>query len=682
MAVGFASVAATDSLFDSNQAPGGVGIHAKVNIQLLLSRVTMTRGAAIFSGSVGTGVGGAMVLLGVSLVAHDCDFAGNSAPFRAGGIMLIASVATLTNTRITDNTGGDGGGVFFWDTLATLRNCSVKGNRGNVGGGVMAIGVSQITLVDCLVEGNEALSGGGGMGLSMQADAAVQGCRMRSNVAGVACGTAGEGVCGGGAALVTGDATLSLLDSRLDGNSATAGSGGGILLSGNGCARVEASAVRGGSVVGPGGGVALVEEASLTLRDAEGSNVVKKNAAGSDGGGVYATADLTFAGDGQTTIQGNTASYGGGVFVSGTTVRLDALHRLHLLGNSAGLDGGGLALMGGARIFVKEEECSCNLLFIGDGRCQDECLTKECKWDGGDCNAKFDEAGHASGLQCDRSKCTSYSESSLGVTTAIPCYAECFNAACDFGRHSCNPTRVSTINCPLFDAAMLSSLQNASPSPISVRGGTSAGFGRCDLTGCIQPSPPSFSALSPGGWQGAGRVGGGCVSLNASEQQWLFADTALGAHAGGVTVEAWVRPDASGPSTPGTLQLVVSGALFALGVRFDAQGGAVAELYVGDASLENCHGVDRVMEAATGAISDGYGTISNERVGSSCAWLIAPPNASSISLIFTSFLIGQDIDTLRIDRCTDPLCLAVAASGTFSGGSVPSPVYWEGPAVR
>jgi len=130
--------------------------------------------------------------------------------------------------------------------------------------------------------------------------------------------------------------------------------GGGISFNSSGGALTLTNVTLQGNTGGYGGGVAIYGDGSLTLDGVS----VKLNTAGS-GGGVSAVSsfigqvDMTIADDPAlvTDISGNTASFGGGIFVDGN-VHLSAVAaaegRIIIHGNNALQNGGGIEVDGPA----------------------------------------------------------------------------------------------------------------------------------------------------------------------------------------------------------------------------------------------------------------------------------------------------------------------------------------------
>ena len=111
-------------------------------------------------------------------------------------------------------------------------------------------------------------------------------------------------------------------------------------------------------------------------------------AAGGDGGGMFATAGVTFGDQTALTtslIENVAAGSGGAIMALGCSALLlvESQHRLVVANNAAALDGGGVGLDNGASIRVAPEACnslSCEAGMVGDGTCDAVCMTRGCGW--------------------------------------------------------------------------------------------------------------------------------------------------------------------------------------------------------------------------------------------------------------------------------------------------------------
>jgi len=77
------------------------------------------------------------------------------------------------------------------------------------------------------------------------------------------------------------------------------------------------------------------------------------------------------------------------------------------------------------------------------------------------------------------------------------------------------------------------------------------------------------------------------------------------------------------------------------------------------------------LENVYGVISDGPGAYGNN---AECTWIIAPANASGVSLVFESFNLENYYDKLRVYECEDKACLdkVELPDSPFTGTSIPA----------
>ncbi len=107
------------------------------------------------------GFGGAVMLFGCAdAVIDGCQISGNYAPY-GGGVCLISTSASITDTRIQDNEALYGGGLLLMntgsDTKATVTGTHITGNKALAGGGIFLSAGSAFTMGDgSAVYGNTA----------------------------------------------------------------------------------------------------------------------------------------------------------------------------------------------------------------------------------------------------------------------------------------------------------------------------------------------------------------------------------------------------------------------------------------------------------------------------------------------------------------------------------------------
>ncbi|KAG2493238.1 hypothetical protein HYH03_008654 [Edaphochlamys debaryana] len=301
------------------------------------------------------------------LAVRGCTFDQNRCEGRGGALALHAGAVEVTSTAFTANQAGSNGGALFaamgaasggqspgWvvpdrSSPGTAQDCasfvrqqaSLCSPQGLTSGPPVAVCGS------CF-DGNAAVEAGGSVYLQYTGEAAspdtvawVVNSLLQGNTAGTSGGALALLGSDSGAGsttpmrrrrlLAAGEsASLRLLGLVVSGNTASAGSGGGLYLFGPLLsAQLGQSAVTGNSA-GSGGGLSAVEVSLLTL----GNTTLSGNKASSYGGALYlagaAQLDLE-----ALAVAGNTAGAGGGAYILGTGEQLPANRTTVLLLSTA-----------------------------------------------------------------------------------------------------------------------------------------------------------------------------------------------------------------------------------------------------------------------------------------------------------------------------------------------------------
>jgi predicted outer membrane repeat protein len=201
------------------------------------------------------------------------------------GVEALGVNLTLLGSTIASNAGGGVRAVLNDSALnASLSDCKILDNSADDGGGIFFDGAGsdflaqQLVILDSTLQGNVAAGDGGGAFIT-EGNASFERVTITGNVAGFD---------GGGVLATTGvhslEVNVSLFESSLVDNEATAGNGGGL---------------------------ALREESSDAWTNIDRC-LFAGNVAGGDGGGVYTDGQPT--GFDNSTLDGNSASRGGGWF--------------------------------------------------------------------------------------------------------------------------------------------------------------------------------------------------------------------------------------------------------------------------------------------------------------------------------------------------------------------------------
>ena len=207
----------------------------------------------------------------------------------------LTSGATIAGFTITNGSasGDNGGGVFNeGGNSATLRlsDCTVSGNSADFGGGIFNLNGALI-VNNCTISGNGAAFSGGGIANS----------------------ASGAG------------ATLTITNSTISDNSATANDGGGILNGAAGSVAsiasviVSNSTLSGNSATGNGGAAANVADVPDLARLTITNSTISDNSATANGGGIYNQGNAQFQ-IGSTVL--NAGSSGENIFNGGQATSL------------------------------------------------------------------------------------------------------------------------------------------------------------------------------------------------------------------------------------------------------------------------------------------------------------------------------------------------------------------------
>lgn len=355
--------------------------------------------------------GGAVSAIAAGLSITDCHFEGNMAGggIRGGGYTGLGGAVFaydpdalhISNSSFIDNFASYTGGaiVVFASAGATLDSLTLSGNEANIGGGLALFEGSQAAMSASTISGNIA-GGGGGIVVSSGSSLDIANSELSGNVAyydggGVLAGLGQGGVVyatgespRGSGNLIYGSGNVYLDDSSLADNQAYRYGGGmavkyggslgeaiATTITGNlaGPAYIRSSRGGGSGYSGGGGGMAVLYggEAYLAYGGELTNNVALQ------GGGILSVGGL--AGVADSLVEGNYASYGGGVqagllgpVVTGNEERggpgggMVFLASSTVSGNQAGAAGGVLAVSGGQTI-VYDSSIEANTANLGAG---------------------------------------------------------------------------------------------------------------------------------------------------------------------------------------------------------------------------------------------------------------------------------------------------------------------------
>lgn len=286
----------------------------------------------------------------------------------SGGCCVQATV-TVEGLTIANGSSSFGAGIVNFGSDVTLTDSIVSDNHASVsGGGIANFGdganfggnpdfIGELTLVGSSVSGNDATNGGGGI-----YNAAGDVTLIRSAVSGNEAAVGG-GIIGGGFGRFS---NFFFTNSSVTENTAS-GSGGGIALFGRAGVTMTSSAVSGNDAGGDGGGV----YGEFNTGGSFFASTVTGNTAGGSGGGIFGNFGSFLLSD--STVSGNSAADGGGIYNSGAInepgfVRFGSVILVDSIvsSNTATSDGGGIANFDG-QLSVTDSTVSGNKAAVGGG---------------------------------------------------------------------------------------------------------------------------------------------------------------------------------------------------------------------------------------------------------------------------------------------------------------------------
>jgi hypothetical protein len=323
-------------------------------------------GNRIMGNTAALGSGGGICVMDLASVTHEVrgnTISGNTAKEYGGGVFCHTSPLAMTGNVIGANgtglkgneSGWDGGGLYFTNgSQSTLTGNTISGNKARSGGGVF-VTASTVTLGHDTITGNHAESHGGGVYMDGAANVAIDNGTFLNNSssthAGALAVTAGckarvddclfggnQAVIYAGAIHVIGiGAEATLAHCTLSSNQAGPGIGwgaygGGLFVEQTATVKIVGSSLEGNTASSFGGALSVVSGCTVEVAD----SLLVNNSAGGYGGALQAYDSVVrIAG---STVLGNTAENGGALALYGGQPVL--VTNSLLSGNSAAADGG------------------------------------------------------------------------------------------------------------------------------------------------------------------------------------------------------------------------------------------------------------------------------------------------------------------------------------------------------
>jgi parallel beta helix pectate lyase-like protein len=154
----------------SNNVPGGIEVCcAYETVTVINSTISNNVSDSSMGGIYIHGAGGPL-----TLTVTNSTISGNQDSFGGGGIAAGDATVTVTNSTISGNTGGcAGGGIYANETQLTVNNSTISGNSSpqgvcnpgsGLGGGIYSSGFNgTLTVTDSTISDNSATAAGGGI---------------------------------------------------------------------------------------------------------------------------------------------------------------------------------------------------------------------------------------------------------------------------------------------------------------------------------------------------------------------------------------------------------------------------------------------------------------------------------------------------------------------------------------
>ena len=331
----------SDTIIIDATGSGESVIYSEYKNNVVIDSFVITGGEGYLNSYNNRG-GGGIYCYKTEMAIKNCWVMNNKAGF-GSGIYCYESSPEITDCIIDNNTyslnddgyGGSGGGIFSDSSSLVITGCEVKGNIALWGGGFTLYGNSSPQILNCVIENNNAElvndSGGSGGGIDIDGNSSpiIKDCVLTANTArwggGINCNsssviedsefTDNTALWGGGIYCYK-NSSVDLKGSLFENNKAevvdgSGGSGGALKLdsakaSVDECEFKQNSSLWGSSIC------ADTSELDVTTSTFTG------NQAENSGAGIY-SGDGSTVGVSDSSFDGNTAKWGGGLFASGTS---------------------------------------------------------------------------------------------------------------------------------------------------------------------------------------------------------------------------------------------------------------------------------------------------------------------------------------------------------------------------
>ena len=311
----------------SNTSNYGGGVHVSQG-QTVLAGGVIAENAAQDGGGVHVNYGTSAFTQTSGLITD------NTATRHGGGVYIASGSFALTGGQVINNTAAQrGGGLYAQFGIVDMYAGDIVSNTANLGGGVfMDISLGLWRQLGGSVNHNHAISQGGGVFLNY-APGEMSGGTVSAN----------QAPSGGGVYVSGSSSVYTQTGGELSLNTADNGAG---LYVAYGQATVANAQIFSNTAASNGGG-AFVSSGDLVVSDGQ----IFDNIATGNGGGVYLFLPAaTLTAENNSSIGGNRATLGGGLYVYSATATLS---QSDLFGNTTAEDGAGLYNLGGIVTLVK-----------------------------------------------------------------------------------------------------------------------------------------------------------------------------------------------------------------------------------------------------------------------------------------------------------------------------------------
>uniref|UniRef100_A0A383VDP1 Right handed beta helix domain-containing protein n=1 Tax=Tetradesmus obliquus TaxID=3088 RepID=A0A383VDP1_TETOB len=352
-------------LIANNSASEAAWLFLSDNSSTTLLQVALVNNTAQENGA------GVQAIRSAQLTVHNSSFQANNAGSMGGAISLEGSSrALIRGTTIASNNAKYGGGMRCSEnSTAELHAVSFLNNSASTSGaGLLLTNTKQVVVHNCSFTSNQAGTWGGAVTLVGSGRALIKGTNFTSirAVLGAALVAGGSSKLEldsaflqrnnasehGGAAVVYESAQVLVHNCTLSNSSSRVG--GAVAARSDAYVAIHDSRIvfnRASSPVGSGGGLAFSDKSNLTQL------LLSNNSAGATGGGLALLGDAKVTATG-VMFEGNSAKYGGGFSLFGAAeMRLSKCTVRH---NKATDSGGGALLEGSSVLHVDPTNTAIN----------------------------------------------------------------------------------------------------------------------------------------------------------------------------------------------------------------------------------------------------------------------------------------------------------------------------------